>query len=312
MAGADWDTRSYTNADGEEVPATECVTGDYQSPIDLPTSQSSTNGGRLQGSYYNKIMSTNAEVSNIVTGTQSEKHTYSKDIQYLYQSFNLTHNTHYHTVESYTSNNLRFVTPSEHLIDGEAFAMELQILGPNAAEDTGSSTRHAYMIYSVLFEVSEEAPATVEAANALGADDQNRWGALLFGQNYMTVATNKVASVMAEGASTGEIPIGDFLKESIKEEYWNYDGSLTRIPCSEYADVMVSKTTYKIHADVVALYSSIYQTVEWRGDAEDVTQGNNRGVQEFKGRRLIFIQDISATTLAATFAGLATLAASFF
>jgi len=171
--------------------------------------------------------------ANIAMGTMNEKHMTSKDFQYMYQAFSLTHNTHYHTIENYTSNLLRFVSPSEHLIDGEVLAMELQILGLNSLSDDGASTRHEYFIYSVLFEESEDAPATIEAANALESDDANRWGALLFGQNAEQVEnTNKnIPNILIEGASTGEIPIGDFLAMSIKNEYWNYDGSLTRIPC---------------------------------------------------------------------------------
>jgi len=76
--------------------------------------------------------------------------------------------------------------------------------------------------------------------------------------------------------------------------------------------VIVSKTTYKIHPDITGTYARTYKTVEWRGDSEDITQGNNRGVQEFIGKRLIFIKDISASALASTFIGVATLASSFF
>jgi len=166
-------------------------------------------------------------------GSMNEKHVNSQDFQYLYQAFSLTHNTHYHTVESYTSNHLRFVSPSEHLIDGEVLSMELQILGLNSLSDDGSSTRHEYLVYSVLFEESEDAPATIEAANALESDDANRWGALLFGQNAEQTEDQKkgIPNVLIDGVSTGEIPIGDFLAMSIKNEYWNYDGSLSRIPC---------------------------------------------------------------------------------
>lgn len=43
------------------------------------------------------------------------------------------------------------------------------------------STRHSSFIYSVLFSSDTSAPSSYAKAESLEADDQARWGALIFG-----------------------------------------------------------------------------------------------------------------------------------
>jgi hypothetical protein len=80
---------------------------------------------------------------------------------------------------------------------------------------------------------------------------------------------------------------------------------MSRPGCDELADIVISKMTYKVHPDWLAPWYKAYKdNSDWSGSSEaDNMQGNNRKVQAFSGKRLIFIKDISATALAASFVG---------
>ena len=93
------------------------------------------------------------------------------------------HNTHYHVFENYSSSKMRMVAPSEHTIDGTQYALELQVYANQSGGDA-SATKHDHMIYSILFEADDSAPATTTDAQSIqsGADNwEDRWGALIFG-----------------------------------------------------------------------------------------------------------------------------------
>jgi hypothetical protein len=80
-------------------------------------------------------------------------------------------------------------------------------------------------------------------------------------------------------------------------------------PCTQYADVVVSQKRYSVHPDIIALYTAAYkENAGWAG--KDANVGNNRKVQDFVGKRLIFVKDVSASTLFASVAGAMTFAAS--
>lgn len=317
--GADWDKWTYTVQetttadDGTETTetntyyATNCVELNHQSPISLPTSKSQTNGGRLQGSYYNSIeVSEATQGSTIASGADFIFDSISQDSVWTWTGGSFTHNTHYHATETFSTTKVRAVWPAEHQIDGETYDLELQIIGDNTSA-TSASTKHENLVYSVLFKIDDtNAPATVADANALAAENENRWGALLFGA--LTTGRNGVR----EGTVASQaIPIGDFWYQNSMEEYWNYDGSLTQIPCTQYADVIVSKKTYTVNSAFVNIYKGWYGADAWNGNADNASQGNNRLTQDFTGKRLIFIKDIAASYLAASFLGVATLVSSF-
>jgi len=272
QGGADWTQWTVSVTDGAgavtEVSGAECD-GSYQAPVDMPASSSSDNWDRRQGSYYNKLM-VPAQATNIPTGSFLIQDAVMGDFYYAYTGASFTHDTHYHVSESYSSSKVRLVSPSEHTIDGTSYALELQIYAGRLGDDE-SATKHAHLIYSVLFEADDTAPADATAAAAIaeGADNwDDRWGALIFGQSYQSRSKFSTAR-----GSTGELPVGDLLMENVAAEYWNYDGSNTQLPCDQFADVIVSTKTYKVHSDVVALYTQNYA-----GNAAFGSHGNNRNV----------------------------------
>lgn len=180
------------------------------------------------------------------------------------------HNTHYHVFENYSSSKMRMVAPSEHTIDGTQYALELQVYADQSGGDA-TATKHEHMIYSILFEADNSAPATTTDAQNIqsGADNwEDRWGALIFGQNNLWRG-----GFYADRGTLAEIPIGDLLMENVKHEYWNYDGSSTVLPCSQFADVIVSRKTYKVHSNFVTQFTNNYSN-----NANFGSHGNNRDV----------------------------------
>lgn len=127
------------------------------------------------------------------------------------------------------------------------------------------------MIYSILFMADDSAPATTADAGNIseGADNwDDRWGALIFGQNNLWFG-----GFYTDRGTNGVIPVGDLLMENVKHEYWNYDGSNTQLPCDEFADVIVSRKTYKVHSNFVTQFTDNYSN-----NANFGSHGNNRDV----------------------------------
>jgi carbonic anhydrase len=113
MGGDDWNLWGYTDAEGTEIMWEECIDGDYQSPISLPTSKSNDNGSKLQGSYYNKI-SVNETFTNIGTGFSQTTNSMTGEWEIPYSGMVIDHATHYRRKPTYTSDTLRYVVPAEH------------------------------------------------------------------------------------------------------------------------------------------------------------------------------------------------------
>jgi carbonic anhydrase len=176
--GSDWADWTANSA-ATELDTSVCTEGKYQSPVDMPTSKSATNGGRLQGSYYNSF--TIGGSGNIAMNAQMTSDMYALDYEYATSEISLMHKTHYHMTESFTSQSVRFIAPSEHTVDGVSQTLELQVVFENPGAEKIGTTGHDHASYSILFMADESAPATLEAANALAATDELRWGALMFG-----------------------------------------------------------------------------------------------------------------------------------
>jgi hypothetical protein len=116
------------------------------------------------------------------TGTVLEQSSVNGEWTYSYAGSTFTHNTHYKVKEMFKTTQVRMVSPAEHTMDSEENAgLEIQFYADNtkAADKDEEVTRHEHFIFSAIFYSDENAPTTLDAANA--ADDTNKWGYLLFG-----------------------------------------------------------------------------------------------------------------------------------
>ena len=79
-------------------PPTTCGEGKYQSPIDLPKKRGDTNGGRLQGSYYNEFAVSGGGTTAVDAISFNN---WTKEIEYAYTASSFTHSTHYQVTENF-------------------------------------------------------------------------------------------------------------------------------------------------------------------------------------------------------------------
>lgn len=104
--------------------------------------------------------------------------------------------------------------------------------------------------------------------------------------------------------------MAEFMAESLAQNYWQYDGSLNELPCTEDAAWVISMKTYPVTQSTIDMWTSVYS-----GNSKFASgKGNNRNTQAVtKGKRLIFVQDVGATALFASAAAatMATFASLF-
>jgi carbonic anhydrase len=142
-----------------------------------------------------------------------------------------------------------FHTPSEHLIDGVTFPMEMHIVNVMPSEDKNATPQYA--VIGVLFKMGKENPFIAEFLNAIPAEEKS-----------------------AAELKAGSVKLGDLFKQSPKgmvESYFSYRGSLTTPPYTETVRWFVHK--------------HIFEASPQQIEAINKLEGNNaRHVQALYGR----------------------------
>jgi carbonic anhydrase len=119
--------------------------------------------------------------------------------------------------KTYFSKQFHFHTPSEHLIDGITFPMEMHIV--NILKDSASDKVPRYMVIAVLFKMGHENKFLKEFLNSVPADEEK------------------------DSLAPGAVKFEDLLNTIPKNEqgYFSYKGSLTTPPYSETVDWIIKK-----------------------------------------------------------------------
>lgn len=142
-----------------------------------------------------------------------------------------------------------FHTPSEHLIDGMTFPMEMHIVNIMPNEDKNATPQ--YLVVGVLFKEGKENKFIADFLNAI-PKEENTSGELKAG-------TVKLADLF------GTIP------KEIKGHYYNYRGSLTTPPYTESVRWYITKHIFEASAVQIEMINKV--------------EGNNaRHVQALYGR----------------------------
>ncbi len=119
--------------------------------------------------------------------------------------------------KTYFSKQFHFHTPSEHLIDGMTFPLEMHIV--NVSKESTADHIPKYMVIALLFKMGHENKFLKEFINAIPAGEEKDTlpaGAVNFGDLFNAIPKN-------EGA------------------YYTYKGSLTTPPYSETVDWVIKK-----------------------------------------------------------------------
>ena len=220
-----------------------CTSGQRQSPIDFPAKvnlDKMSNGPKLN-----------------FAKSQMEIHPVSNNWELRCGSF-ITEGCGKTTFKgvSYAVHTLRFHRPSEHLLDGKQFPLELHIV-------------HKHIItldvitISILFDYMNE-------------DD---YFSKIASKAYFAIDTNPVVNGILEAVHHGNETTMVDLNNLAKEEYGfcSYHGSFTTPPCTEGVTVFVSTQILKISKRQVHGY--------WASSGFSFN-GNNRPVQPTNGRNV--------------------------
>ncbi len=150
----------------------------------------------------------------------------------------------------YFSKQFHFHTPSEHLIDGMTYPMEMHIV--NILKDSTDGNNPQYLVIAFLFKMGRENKFLKEFLNTIPAEEGK------------------------DSLSPGAVNFQDLFNEIPKNEkgYFSYKGSLTTPPYSETVDWLVKK--YILEASP----EQIFKIEKMEGD-------NARHVQAINTRKIL-------------------------
>jgi len=144
-----------------------------------------------------------------------------------------------------------FHTPSEHLIDGLTYPMEMHIV--NLMPNDNTSATPQYLVIGVLFKVGKESKFIADFLSAIPKEEHSSQG--------FKPGTVKLADLF------GAIP------KEIQANYYNYRGSLTTPPYTESVRWYIAKHIFEASAEQIEAINKI--------------EGNNaRHVQALYGRNV--------------------------
>lgn len=142
-----------------------------------------------------------------------------------------------------------FHTPSEHLVDGMTFPMEMHIVNIMPNEDKTATPQ--YLVLGVLFKVGKENPFIKDFLSAIPTTEH--------------AATEVKAGTVKLADLFGVIP------KEIRGHYYNYRGSLTTPPYTESVRWYIARHVFEASAEQIEAINKI--------------EGNNaRHVQALYGR----------------------------
>jgi carbonic anhydrase len=131
--------------------------------------------------------------------------------------------------KKYVSKQFHFHTPSEHLVDGITFPMEMHIV--NILSDSVNANKSSYLVLAVLFKI--------------GAENK-------FIKEFLDKVPNEEGE--EKTLQTGEVKLDDlfsqFTKNDIKS-YYTYKGSLTTPPFTESVQWVILKHIVEASEDQI-------------------------------------------------------------
>jgi len=131
--------------------------------------------------------------------------------------------------KNYTSKQFHFHTPSEHLVDGQTFPLEMHIV--NTINDSSNHNKPSYLVVGVLFR--------------MGAENK-------FLDEFLNKVPNEEGGKSA--LQTGDVKLSDLLSQFTGndiESYFAYKGSLTTPPFSEGVQWVVLKHVLEASEDQI-------------------------------------------------------------
>jgi carbonic anhydrase len=149
---------------------------------------------------------------------------------------------------TYTFKQMHFHTPSEHLIDGVTFPMELHIVSVNEKNPT---VPH-YLVIGVLFKMGKENPFINEFLSEIPHQEHSK----------TVVKTNSIKL-------RGFLSLGDL------EHHYHYKGSLTTPPYSESVNWFVLKRIFEASPEQIQAINAIEGN-----NARHIESKNNRLVED--------------------------------
>lgn len=125
--------------------------------------------------------------------------------------------------ETFDFKQAHFHTPSEHLVDGVVYPMEMHMVNTLKGQKEGEETE--FLVVGVLFKMGKESKFINEFINTIPKEE------------------HKVSEV-----TTGTVRFSDLWSEqseAVLDHYYHYKGSLTTPPYSETVRWYVSKTIFQ-------------------------------------------------------------------
>ena len=154
--------------------------------------------------------------------------------------------------QTYVAKQFHFHTPSEHLVDGVTYPMELHLV--NVLSDSNMKTNPQYLVVGVLFKMGKPNKFIEEFFNAIPKEEHQK-----------------------ENIESGKVVLEDLFRDIPKNEvvhYFNYKGSLTTAPFSETVNWFVGKYIVEASPEQIATIEKM------EGD-------NARHIQALKDRKVI-------------------------
>jgi carbonic anhydrase len=154
--------------------------------------------------------------------------------------------------QTYLAKQFHFHTPSEHLVDGVTYPMELHLV--NVTNDSNMKTKPQYMVVGILFKMGKENKFIDEFFSAIPKEEHQK-----------------------QAIQSGKVVLEDLFRDIPKNEvgtYFNYKGSLTTPPFSETVNWVVGKYILEASAEQIAAIEKM------EGD-------NARHIQALKDRKVV-------------------------
>jgi carbonic anhydrase len=137
--------------------------------------------------------------------------------------------------KTYAFKQLHFHTPSEHLIDGMTFPMEMHLV--NVSKDQKETGAPAYVVIGMLFKMGHENKFIKEFLNAIPREENKK-------------------ETLPPGTAKLEDLFTNISKNELKP-YYHYKGSLTTPPYSESVDWIIKKYIFEASPEQIEAIEKI-------------------------------------------------------
>jgi len=131
--------------------------------------------------------------------------------------------------KDYASRQFHFHTPSEHLLDGMTFPMEMHIV--NVLNDSAKGNKSSYVVVAVLFKIGAENKFLNEFLNKIPGEEGEK-----------------------NALPTGQVKLDDLFAQFPANEsrsYYTYKGSLTTPPYTESVQWVIMKHVVEASEDQI-------------------------------------------------------------